>query len=343
MDVAATAESRDLVEEARIEREFLRAQTHPEGWAKSAAIVADAALAVFEESGDELGQARAWRLRAEISWVTCQFGENAQQLERALDHATHAGEHREVDENMAFLASCLVFGPTPVDEAIARIDEMQSQSVGRLRLEASLLAWGGYLRAMRGEIDEGRRRYRRSRQTLEDLGMRFAVAHGSVVAAGIELLAGDPAAAEEVLRAGYAELESMGAPAAASTVAAWLAHVMADQQRWDEAIAMARTSHGLAAEDDIVSQVVWRGACARGLAATGEIEQAQILADEAIELARAADDPRMLAQALVALSMARLAAHREQEATAALLEARDVYTSKGDRVSLERTLVVPAE
>ena len=343
MQVAAAAESRELVEEGRIEREFLRAQTEPEGWTENAAAVADAALAVFEETGDELGQSRAWRLRGEVSWVNCQYGENALQIERALDHARRAGERREVDENMAFLASCLLFGPTPVDDAIARIEEMQTQAEGRLRLEASLLAWGGFLHAMRGEIDEGRRRYRRSRQTLEELGMRFAVAHGSVVAAGIELLAGDPAAAEQILRAGYDELQSMGAPAAASTVAAWLAHALADQQRWDEAIAMARTSQGLAAADDIVSQVIWRGACARGLAATGKIEEAQVLADEGMELARAADDPRMLGQALVALSVARLAAGREQEATAALLEAREAYAAKGDRVSLERTLVVRAE
>ncbi len=342
MEVAASAESRELVEEARIEREYLRAQTHPEGWTENAALVADAALAVFEETGDELGQARAWRLRGEISYVTCQYGENVQQLERALDHARHAGEHREVDEIMAFLASCLVFGPTPVDEAIARIEEMQVQAAGKLRLEASLLAWSGYVRAMRGEIDEGRRRYRRSRQTLEELGMRFALAHSSVVAAGIELLAGDPAAAEQVLRAGYAELERMDAPAAASTVAAWLAHTIADQQRWDEAIAMARISHDLAAEDDIVSQVIWRGACARGLAATGKAQEAQLLADEATALARAADDPRMLAQALVALSVSRLAAGREQEAAGALLEARDAYATKGDQVSLERTDVARA-
>ena len=112
--------------------------------------------------------------------------------------------------------------------------------------------------------------------------------------------------------------------------------------------AQARIVHvigttGLAAADDIVSQVIWRGACARGLAATGNVEEAQVLADEAMDLARAADDPRMLGQALVALSVARLAGGREQEATAALLEAREAYTSKGDRVSLERTLVVRAE
>ncbi len=339
IDVAAAAESRDLVEEARIEREFLRAQTHPGGWTDNAAVVADAALAVFEETGDELGQARAWRLRAEISWINCQYGENAQQLERALDHARHAGEHREVYENMAFLASCLVFGPTPVDEAIARIDDMQAQAAGTLRLEASLLAWGGYLRAMRGEIEEGRRRYHRSRHTLEELGMRFALSHGSVIAAGVELLAGDPVAAEQVLRDGFMDLEEMGAPAAASTVAAWLAHALAEQQRWDETIAMARTSQDLAAADDIVSQVVWRGACVRGLAATGSVEEAQTLADEAIDLARGADDPRMLGQALVALSVARLAAGREQEATAALLEAREAYAAKGDLISLERIAV----
>ncbi len=344
MEVAAAAESRDLVEEARIEREFLRAQTQPEGWAENAAIVADAALAVFEESGDELGQARAWRLRAEISWVTCQFGENAQQLERALDHATHAGERREVDENMAFLASCLVFGPTPVDEAIARIDEMQTQAAGRLRLEASLLAWSGYLRAMRGEIDEGRRRYRRSRQTLEDLGMRFAVAHGSVVAAGIELLAGDPAAAEAAAARGIRRAPTEWAPrplrprSPPGWPTSWpINNAGTKRLPWlGPAKAWRRRTTSLV-------KSIWRGACARGLAATGEIEQAQVLADEAMVLARAADDPRMLAQALVALSMARLAAHREQEATAALLEAREVYTSKGDRVSLERTLDVPTD
>ena len=336
MDIAATAESRDLVEEARIEREFLLVQTQPAGWTRNAVLVADTALAVFEQTGDELGQARAWRLHGEISWITCQFGENARQLERALDHARHAGEHREIDEDMAFLR-CLAFGPTPVDEAIARIDTMQTQALGRLRLEASLNAWGGYLRAMRGDMTKAAActaaHDRRSKSSACVSPSRTAASFG----AGIELLAGDAAEAEIVLRAGYAELQKMGAPAAASTVAAWLAYTLAEQQRWGDAIEMARTSQGLAADYDIVSQVVWRGACVRGLAATGGVDEAQQLADEAIGLARAADDPRMLGHALVALSVARLAAGREQEATAALLEARAAYAAKGDRVSLDRT------
>src|SRR6185503_19708003 len=89
----------------------------------------------------------------------------------------------------------------------------------------------------------------------------------------------------------------------------------------DEAIAMARTSQGLAADYDIVSQVIWRSACVRGLAAKSSVEEAQQLADEGVALA---------------LSVARLAAGREQEATAALLEAREAYAAKGDLVSLER-------
>ena len=87
------------------------------------------------------------------------------------------------------------------------------------------LAW---VRAMQERFDEARELVGRARAIFEDLGLRLRSMFVSETAGAIEMLAGDPAAAEREFRAGFdaaIEMEGKGQ----STIAAELAHALVEQ------------------------------------------------------------------------------------------------------------------
>ena len=94
------------------------------------------------------------------------------------------------------------------------------------------------LHAMQGRFDEARELLATSEATFEELGLTLstAVSHD---ASTVEMLAGDPVAAERILRDGYAALEEMGDRALLSTTAAFLGQALLAQDRYKEAAGLA--------------------------------------------------------------------------------------------------------
>ena len=80
---------------ARVERQFVRLQAEP-GAIEEAQRMGDAALAVFENYGDDLGKCRAWCLKAFIAWTLGQGAHADEAWRRGAEHAAHAGEKREL-------------------------------------------------------------------------------------------------------------------------------------------------------------------------------------------------------------------------------------------------------
>ena len=89
----------------------------------------------------------------------------------------------------------------------------------------------------------------------------------------VEMLAGDPAAAERRLLEGYRALEEMGDKAFLSTTAAYLAQAVYAQGRYEDASRYTEISEELASRDDLLTQVIWRSARAGLLARQGHLER----------------------------------------------------------------------
>ena len=124
-----------------------------------------------------------------------------------------------------------------------------------------------------------------SNAAYADLGLTLDAATSQNEAV-VELLAGNPAAAEESLRKGYRALEEMGERMFLSTTAAFLARAVLEQGRDEEAEDLAKLSAQLAAKDDLLSQILWRGVRARVFARRAQFEEAEALAREAVVLAQ---------------------------------------------------------
>jgi class 3 adenylate cyclase/predicted ATPase len=315
-----------LTARAEIELEFHAAMTGETVPTAELVAVAERAIGELRELQDDLGLARAWRLLSEAHAIAGRWGDRASALERALGYAQRAGNRREQASLVALLAQALHLGPTPADEAIERCEAFLVDVPEDSALAAALMSTLGGLHAMQGDVDRARALWLRARNLYDRLGLQHRRAARSLIGAGIELLAGDAAAAERELRVGYDTFADMGETWVRATIAAYLAAVLAELGRPDEALALTQESEANTTADDVVTQVVWRGARARALA---DRTEAVALAQDAVQRAMATDFLDLRGNALLDLA----AVSGDAEAAARAVEE---FERKGNVVGAER-------
>ena len=175
----------------------------------------------------------------------------------------------------------------------------------------------------------------------EELGLIFRRAARSPIPASIEMLAGEPAAAERELRWGYDKLEPMGEKGVSGTLAAFLGEAIYAQGRDDEAEAFAEIAGRTTADDDLVPQILSRATRGKVLAKRGELEQAEQLGREALRVVEQTDFPDL--QADVLLSLAEILGASGEDPSSLVDQAREVYMRKGNVVGAERAARLAAE
>ena len=263
--------------------------------------VVDEVIPLLEDLGDDLGLAKAWWLKSEEHVNACRWGQRAENLERALDHARKAGDKSEQSSLASQLAWALYCGPTPVNDATERCERLLAELPDDRSLRASVTGSIAGLRAMKGDFDEARRLQAIARALYEEQGQRFRIAARSLITAEIEALAGQPHEATAILRWAFGELQEMGITSPMSTMAAFLAEALAAEGSIDEAVHYSQISEEHAAHVDVATQVMWRVARAN---AVGDLA----LAREAVELAAPTDYPDVKARALLAVADVHAAA-----------------------------------
>jgi tetratricopeptide (TPR) repeat protein len=185
---------------------------------------------------------------------------------------------------------------------------------------------------MLGNFPDGRDLLVRGRETLRDLGLRYWPWVGLEGLWQLEMLAGDPVAAEREARFGYDANESTVDPGIRSSQAARLAHAVYEQGRYEEAIGYADISKD-AASAAVWEQVLWRSAKAKALARLGELQEALVLAHRAVTLVQGTDALNLHADALMDQAEVLILAENRGEAAKALEEALALYKQKGNVVS----------
>jgi tetratricopeptide (TPR) repeat protein len=303
------------------------------GWGDRATAEVERAIPILEALGDHIGLAMAYRVLVGVHGARAQYGRAAEAGRQMIEHARAAEDSRLERRGSIGYSQAALLGPTPVGEALEECERLAREAAGDRRAEAMIRLSMGHLLAMRGDFEAARSDCSVARGMLRDLGRSVVAASTSIDAGQVEMLAGDPAAAERLLRADYEELGAMGAQFLRTTVGVLLARAVFQQGRLDEAAELARSAQEGAAEDDVDSQVAWRTVLGEIDARRAEVEPAVQRATEAVELSRATDSPRLQAGALATLARVRAAAGRRDEASAARREAATLYEAKGDRVS----------
>jgi class 3 adenylate cyclase/tetratricopeptide (TPR) repeat protein len=322
-----------------VEREFFRIFTNAGTSAAEITRTAEEAIPALEALGDDAGVAKAWHLLSEPAVDACHWGERADALEHALEHARRAGDTREAARAAASLMQAIQLGPTPVDAAIDRARTFLRECEGDRLLKAAILSSLAVLLAMSGEIDEARERWTQAETSWEELGTRLHRAIRAIDASMVEFLAGDAQGAERELRTGYRMLEEIGDVHLRPTIAAYLAATLVEEGRLEEADELARFAESHAWEGDIVTQVMWRVARAQVQASGGDAAEAESVAREAVVLTAATDFPDLQATALLALARV-LRKRGSTQAADAAAQAQAVYERKGNTVGARRAALL---
>jgi predicted ATPase len=334
--LAATANDERAASHVLIQQHSLRLLHVAKGGIEEAAQVTGLVIPIFERFEDSIGLCHARRLEALVYWNEARAEEASNAWERAAWHAKAAGDRHLHYEILTWIASSLWIGPTPAGDGIRRCELMREAVRESPESEAAILRHLGGLHAMVDSFDIARQLLSRSNAVYADLGLTLNAATSQNEAV-VELLAGNPAAAEKSLREGYRAIEEIGERMFLPTTAAFLARAVLEQGRDEEAEDLAKVSGQLAATGDLLSQILWRGVRARVFARRSQFEEAETLAREAVTLAQSTDFINHRADALLDLSHVLKASRRFDEAVTSAQEALRLYQLKGNLVSASAT------
>jgi tetratricopeptide (TPR) repeat protein len=304
--------------------------------------LAEEAIAVFGEDGDELGLARAWEEIAHHYGSRGQIAAHEDALRHQIVHARHEQSGR-VRPQIGQLAHASVTGPTPVAEAIRRCDELAREVAGERYSEGLILRGRARLLAMLGRFDEARRQLEESKTVPDALLSPILRAANQAALGELALLAGDHAQAEAAFQSSgeICEHHRIGGGMRAIS-AGLLAEALYAQGRYDQAFEWTfkseQNAHG-----GLNVHIAWRRTRAKLLARRGESGKGETLARELVADLSPTDWLNWRGDALLDLGEVLRLAGRSVEARKIVEEARSLYERKGNVVSAERARRVIGE
>lgn len=296
------------------------------------------AIAEYIRRGDATGLAKAYRVRAGARARMGRVGDAELDLFEALIAARRGGDHRQITAVLGFAPNAALWGPSPVPKAGGRcldVVRMQRMTTGAPSLEATSLRCLAILEVLRGRPDKARTMLADARTILGDLGLRHGLMETELHAGIVELMVGDPGAAEPHFRTALDGLDVLGVGADAGQAAALLARSVLAQGRVDEADNYATHSERIAGHN-LKTAIAWRAVRAEILCAQGRHADAVALATEAVSVASGTDLVLDHAEACLALSRVLAAAGDGRGAGAARSRAESLYAAKEAALPLGR-------
>ena len=289
----------------------------------------EGARAVLEGGGHDEGLALYWWSVALEAWFSLRAAETAAACEQSLAYMERAGGVRLALHVRARLISSYRFGPTPVGEAVQRIEAIRRGEQGALA-EAWSRGILGVLLAMQGEVDRARDLVRGGRQAYFDAGLLMTAGGMSMGEAEVERLAGDDVRVEQVLREGIELLERVGDRAYYPTAALQLAQCLYEQERYDEVEHLCEVAREATGADDLINFVELEGLAGGLLARRGSHAEAQEHAQRAVALAETTDFVHARAWSRLILAETLALAGRMDEAVSEAATGVAHYEAKGD-------------
>jgi DNA-binding SARP family transcriptional activator/tetratricopeptide (TPR) repeat protein len=330
---AASAGDRSSEWSARLEHARIQFITGPDP-VPLAAIQREAeqAAAFYDEAGDGAGRGRAAFL---LGCVRMREGHMIDAEEAFRESLAHADRTPHVRERMAsrwMLSEVLLLGPVPVDRCL---EENEALGAGLGMEHPGILTHRAMLEAMTGHFDEARALNERARYLFVEVmrapRMLMFLAESQ---AAVELLAGDPSAAEPGSRTRLEFARSSGERYYVAQSAARLALVLRELGRSGEAGELARLSARAAPADGAAERALSLAAMAGSVSDGGDHREAERLAREAVALAPK-EMPNLRADVLVELAGVLHAGNRARAAEDAFSQAARLYTRKGTSVRAE--------
>ena len=333
---AVARQSGDRVAEisATVTRIVVQLSLDPRGFDLDAAAASvQKLIPELEERGADAALAAAWRVLIMVSMYRADSRAAEDAANRAFEYARRAGHVRGEGEALFFSVLCLLMSPTPVAEGLRRCDEALAAGAGPMA-EAAARIIAATLLSLQGEIEEARRLVALGQAGFRELGFVFNAEAMAQCDAQIELHAGDPAAADEVLVRSTEFLVAAGDTGNLPMQQALRSVILARLGRAGEALELSRQGEAAAS---LLGQAYWRCGRALALAAQGRHGEAIELARTGAGMMTGSGDLHGRGEMLESLADVLLAAGDTEGARSALEQAHTLFTEKGCTVCAGRT------
>ena len=311
---------------ARIEEGFFALFVKPEGAADRLEGLIQEALPELEQADDLLALFVIHRARGFVAHIRGQMDDEREALDQAvlLVRRLHLTYYEA--SLLPMMGASRFHGTTPLPDVLAWFDEQEATGFRHPNNEMNrTLAL-----AIVGRFDEARARSKALREELEGRGTSISLSLALAMdAPEIERLAGDPAKALEFSKRGRAMLEEAGERSWLSTAFGFAGQAHYDLGDLDNAMEAANRAAELGASDDVITQMLVRQVRAKVLARRGDLERAERLVLEAIELGEAVDMPCGTGEAYEDLGHVLYLAGKTAEAERAIERAIEIYDAKG--------------
>ncbi|HEX5245604.1 MAG TPA: adenylate/guanylate cyclase domain-containing protein [Gaiellaceae bacterium] len=294
------------------------------------------AAALAERKGDEGQLASMLFIAGQHHFFAGQSRAAEGILAEAMEHALLAQDLYQAQKCIQWTLGARAWGAASRTE-IAQTREMIPEVMYTALEHAPFYHWNSAAIAMHaGQFDEARVHCARARTIAAERGMDLHGQSSGMVLGTIELMAGQPEAAERTLRSSFDRLGELGETGYRSTVAGLLAEALYELGRDDEAGEILDLVAEIAQADDVDPQLRLRTLRARLLARGGDHDGAERLSREAVELAATTDYLELNAFAHLALAEVLRASGAPGEIEA-LRAALDFFERKESVPQIERT------
>lgn len=297
--------------------------------------ICEEAVTVLESAGDFAALADAWVAIGTFYFWLGQTSSDQAALERGAAYARRSGNRAAELRAQESLARSFAYLTVPTDLAIERQEQLLDAVEGEPRSEAHVLHHLALMYGFAGRFVEARSAIKRCRAIFAESGAMLDWASSAMDAGAIELMAGDPLAAERELREGYETLLAMQHIGYRSTMALLLAESLYAQGRYEEAERLVEEAAATAIEDDLIDQVSLRIIGAKLRARRGEFDAAERQSQEAKDIAPSWDE-RLLGEVLVGRAEVLILAGKPDDAAEALGEAVRLYEERRAEPLAER-------
>jgi class 3 adenylate cyclase/tetratricopeptide (TPR) repeat protein len=328
---AAAAGARSIEWMARIDRGVVQLMVDPVGFTTDdLRAELDEAGVELEGSADDEALAVMWLGLVQVEWNPCRFDAAREAAIHAVTHARRTGDRSLLMDAMTAELACDLLGSTSPARARPPLRAATAE-LGRDGLMGHVaLVHEAIFEATGGDLDRARRLMVESEAFADRVGSYLWFAACWEFGGHIEMMAGDPAAAELSYRKEYELHQRLGGEGHASTAAGYLALALCRRGRFDEAEELATIARTIGAEDDLATQASARSAQALVRSARGEHDEARRLAREAVDLYAGAQSPWFHGNSLMVLAEVSRAARLPEEAAEAARGALAAFERKGN-------------
>jgi class 3 adenylate cyclase/tetratricopeptide (TPR) repeat protein len=334
LEVAVGREDPVLRWRARIERVALGFSLASD--VRASLAETQAAINALTGLGAERALGRAWTARARNLAVLGHVAGALAAYEQALVFARRHGDRRVLTEALTWILIFVWGGPTPARAGIERCQRVLAEPDVPRQVMACALVEQAPLLAMLGRFGEARDRYTQGAGMLDELGLTLLAAQTTQEISEVEMLAGQPEAAERWLRSGCDRLESMGDHGILASSLPRLGEALYAQGQYQQAEVMAQRGREFMIADDIDAQMRSRRLQAKLLARQEQFAAAEHLAQRAVHLSDTTDIIGERATTLMDLADVLLLAGRAEAAHAAVARALEYFELKENIVDAQR-------